>query len=246
MSEASGAERHRYYEELAVTHVMGGVSESDGAVLRAHLLECAECRARVGELRRIAHDLADVERDERRVRAAKAVETKRRESEDDDTELDEPQPNPRTSRIVFLLGLLFVVGLAGWNFMLRSSLEIQAANIAQAEAATQLFLDGRAAEVDLPGNDLTPRSQVRYDADRFVVVLDGADPAVRYHFWLLDDEGVVDDFAPVPLAEGESRMVRTSERPRGAGQLIVTRIADGVRPSGQGVEGQRVLAAELG
>lgn len=246
MSEASGAERHRYYEELAVTHVMGGVSESDGAVLRAHLLECAECRARVGELRRIAHDLADVERDERRVRAAKAVETKRRETEDEDPELDEPPANPRVSRLVFLLGLLFVVGLAGWNFMLRSSLEIQQANIEQAEAATQLLVDGRSAEVTLPSGELSPTSQVRYDEDRFVVVLDGAEPGARYHFWLLNGDDLSNEFAPRPLDPGESRMIRASGRAEGATQLIVTRVADSARPSGQEITGQRVLVANFG
>lgn len=246
MSEASGAERHRYYEELAVTHVMGGVSESDGAVLRAHLLECAECRARVGELRRIAHDLADVERDERRVRAAKAVETKRRESEDDDVELDEPQANHRMSRIVFLLGLLFVLGLAGWNFMLRSSLEIQQATIEQAEAATQLLVDGRRAEVTLPSGELSATSQVRYDDDRLVVVLDGAEPGARYHFWLLNGDELINDFAPRPLSTGESRMIRAHPRADGASELIVTRVADQARPTGQEITGQRLLVADLG
>ena len=97
MDSASDADRHRHYEELAVTHVLGGLSESDGRVFRSHLLDCPQCRARVGELRRIANDLADAERDERRMRAAKAVETKRRDDDDEEVEPEEPR-SPRAHR----------------------------------------------------------------------------------------------------------------------------------------------------
>ena len=61
---------HRRYEEMAVAHVLGGLTPAQGRTFRSHLLECADCRARVGELRAIAHELAGVERDEERERAA--------------------------------------------------------------------------------------------------------------------------------------------------------------------------------
>ncbi|MDP8971454.1 MAG: hypothetical protein M3N52_13335, partial [Actinomycetota bacterium] len=120
MDHGRGSEGHRYFEGLAVSHVLGGLDESEGRIFRSHLLECAACRARVGELRAIAHELADVERDERRVRAAKAIETKRREA-DDDPAVDKPQPPPRATRIVALAGLMLIIALAVWSFTLRSA-----------------------------------------------------------------------------------------------------------------------------
>src|SRR5688572_33317351 len=72
------ADGHRYFEGLAVAHVLGGLDDSEGRVFRSHLLECGTCRARVGELRAISHDHADVERVELPRRPALAIATKRR------------------------------------------------------------------------------------------------------------------------------------------------------------------------
>ena len=60
---------HDRYERMAVGHVLGGLDEVDAAAFRAHLLECADCRKRVNELRGIASDLARTEREERRAAA---------------------------------------------------------------------------------------------------------------------------------------------------------------------------------
>ncbi|HWB70969.1 MAG TPA: hypothetical protein VG452_02030, partial [Egibacteraceae bacterium] len=119
MDHARGAEGHRYFEGLAVSHVLGGLDDSEGRVFRSHLLECGVCRARVGELRAIAHELADVERDERRVKAARAIETKRREVEE-----EPPEPSassPRSVQVAALLGLVVIMGLAAWAFTLRGT-----------------------------------------------------------------------------------------------------------------------------
>jgi anti-sigma factor RsiW len=114
------AEEHRSFEEMAVAHVLGGLDQDRSRLFRAHLLECSDCRARVGELRAIAHELADVERDERRERAAQTVETKRRDPADEDAA--GPQAPSRLSRIVLVVGVGFLLTLAAWNFMLRSQL----------------------------------------------------------------------------------------------------------------------------
>src|SRR5687767_13346777 len=113
------ADGHRYYEGLAVAHVLGGLDDTEGQVFRSHLLECVDCRARVGELRAIAHDLADVERDERRMRAAQAIDTKRREGDDGGEESDETPDVTRASRITVIVGMVLVIGLSLWNFTLR-------------------------------------------------------------------------------------------------------------------------------
>jgi anti-sigma factor RsiW len=121
MDRRDDGEGHRYFEDLAVTHVLGGLEEPESHILRAHLLECADCRARVGELRSIAHELADAEREERRLRSAKAVDTKRR-SDDDDAGGDPPAGSGRASRIALVVGLAVLVTLAGWNYTLRGTI----------------------------------------------------------------------------------------------------------------------------
>src|SRR5690606_6579052 len=98
-----------------------GLSLDQGRVFRSHLLECSACRARVGELRAIAHDLADVERDERRIRTAKRTE-KKAEQEDEDAPAG---PSRLSGRLTLLVaaGLTVLMALSVWNFMLRGRLQ---------------------------------------------------------------------------------------------------------------------------
>ena len=106
-----------------MAHVVGGLTLDEGRLFRSHLLECTACRARVGELRAIAHDLADVERDERRERATKRTDTKERP--DDDVEAVAPSTGRFRGRTTLLLavGLVLLMALSSWNFVLRSRLE---------------------------------------------------------------------------------------------------------------------------
>lgn len=69
---------HDRYDELAVGHVLGGLSATDATDFRGHLLDCPHCRARVSELRGLADDLESAAREERaaqrlRVEAAPRV-----------------------------------------------------------------------------------------------------------------------------------------------------------------------------
>ncbi|GEM_PF-3641360 len=60
-----GSSSHREFEDMALSHVLGGLDEARSRTFRAHLIECDHCRARVGELRALASDLAGVEREAR-------------------------------------------------------------------------------------------------------------------------------------------------------------------------------------
>jgi hypothetical protein len=170
-----GSEGHRYFEELAVNHVVGGLDESEGRVFRAHLLECGDCRAQVGELRAIAHDLADVERDERRVRAAKAIETKRRETDEDDLDDEEIPGSSRASRIAVVAGLVIVILLSVWNFTLRG--RITEAN-GQAIEASTVFQFGQKWDVVIQDGGL--QGTVKQLEDRLAILVVKAQPGRVY------------------------------------------------------------------
>jgi hypothetical protein len=162
---------HRYFEGLAVAHVLGGLDDSEGRVFRSHLLECGTCRARVGELRAIAHDLADVERDERRVRAAQAIDTKRREADEELDETAEQVPSPRSSRMTVIVGLVMIIGLSLWNFTLRSALEVQQTAAANLRSAGVIMETGTAWNTRFAGAGVD--GSVAHKDDLFVVAADG-------------------------------------------------------------------------
>lgn len=242
------ADGHHYFEGLAVAHVLGGLDDSEGRVFRAHLLECGNCRARVGELRAIAHDLADVERDERRVRAAQAIETKRRETEDEVDVTVEPMPSPRSSRITVVVGLILVIGLSLWNFTLRSALTLQEGHTQDLIEAGVVADTGEAwlVEGKAPGVE----GSVKVDEGRFLLTLDNLDSEQLYGIYVLraddtvtanyavrPDEGRVYHLYTMP-ADGETVVVKDpmetegddvtppGERPDGVTMLQVGQPAD--------------------
>jgi hypothetical protein len=171
MAAPDGPAEHREFEGMAVAHVMGGLDQHQGRAFRAHLLECGECRARVGELRAIAHELAGVERDERRVRAAKAIETKDREDADTDLELPDEARRWRRNRILGFLGVAALVILATYTFTLRTSyLELEQRYDQRLDASAALE-HGSDLLVDYtaPGVEVTARRS----GDHVVLLMEG-------------------------------------------------------------------------
>lgn len=223
------ADEHRYFEGMAVVHVLGGLDESDGRVFRSHLLECSDCRARVGELRALAHDLADVERDERRVRAAKAIETKRRErTDEDDGEEERPLAPPGLRlypRLLVLIGVLLLSGLAVWNFGLRSTI----AN--QQEKVDNL---SEAAAVVAFGTEISPsevmegvRASIKTRDDQLVLIVTGLDDDSLHEIYQLDVErGVVDSHGGVPSVDGRIHLMMNLHED--ARHLVLIDPGDGV------------------
>lgn len=212
------ADRHHYFEGLAVAHVLGGLDDSEGQVFRAHLLECLNCRARVGELRAIAHDLADVERDERRVRAAQAIDTKRRETEDETDEADEPVPSARASRFLVLLGLTLMIGLALWNFTLRGALgELHQVNRNLVDAGV-IIGSGEPWETTYEATGMS--GSVTVKDGQYVIELDGLDPEQLYGLYVETEPGKFRDRYLVKSETG--RVFRAEQLPEGATRIVVT------------------------
>jgi hypothetical protein len=220
---------------MAVAHVVGGLTLDEGRLFRSHLLECTACRARVGELRAIAHDLADVERDERRERAAKRTETKERH--DDDGEAIPASTGRLRGRTTLFVGvgLVLLMALSSWNFVLRSRLEQAQDVLALQRRAVTVLQDGT------PWRTLTAsgaKGQVT-TLDRDMVVMVHELSGSTYGIYLLDREGetihraqvtatdgtlfeYVDDAAMLPAAE--QLLVVRSDRllpdPGGAGPTV--------------------------
>ncbi|HVM20017.1 MAG TPA: hypothetical protein VM307_08660 [Egibacteraceae bacterium] len=240
MDDADG---HRYFEGLAVAHVLGGLDDSEGQVFRSHLLECRSCRARVGELRAIAHDLADVERDERRVRAAQAIDTKKREDNEDGEETPEQEPSSRASRIAVIVGLVLIIGLSLWNFTLRGALTVQEnANRLLVQAGTILQTG---EEWDLVRESAGIDGSVVAKDDQFVIAVDGLTAGQMYGLYVQDAAGVVAARYEVPVEEG-GRLYRLLKLPADAGRITLTDPADmegSVGMPGENPDGDRVFEA---
>lgn len=234
------ARDHRYFEGLALAHVLGGLDESDGRIFRSHLLECSDCRARVGELRALAHDLADAERDERRVRAAKAVETKRREGleDDEDDELPAPATGPRYTRLLVLIGVVLLSGLAVWNFALRSTVANQQARVDNVTDAAELLELGRSADVAVLDDRV--EATVRAEEGQAVLLIVGLPDDTPHGVYQLDSGDEVLGRHPTTSQDGRIFLLVALEH--GADRLVVTRPEEGMTPE---PEGRPVVEAVL-
>ncbi len=193
---------HRSYEDFAVRHVMGSLDESESSTFRSHLLDCAECRARVGELRSIASDLAEVERTERRERAARLVETKEREADPDDDAglLREPS---RGTRILAVAGVVLIVLLSIWNFVLRgqnTSLDAFAGAL-QESAEVINFGDPWTTERIAAG----VQGIARIEDGQLAVMVRGTDDDAEYEVALYDAEGALLRTYRTPSTDGQVR-----------------------------------------
>lgn len=111
-------EGHERFEEFALQHVLGGLSSSDAAIFRAHLIECRECRLRVAELRDMAAELAATEREERR-RSAVATQVARQEGPSEQERSWLPWSSPRWALLAIVLASVVVVATLFWNYHLR-------------------------------------------------------------------------------------------------------------------------------
>jgi hypothetical protein len=207
------SDEHRAYEDFAVRHVMGILDEAESGTFRSHLLDCSDCRARVGELRSIASDLAEVERAERRVRAAKLVETKERVAEDEaDDDDDEAAGQGRGSRVLVIAGVMLIVVLSIWNFVLRGQntglRDYAGALLESAEIVN--FGDPWTTEQVAPGHEAI----ARVEGGRMAVMVRGTDDEATYQLKRYDAEGVLLDAATL---ESVDRHVRWFGGPMRAG-----------------------------
>jgi hypothetical protein len=235
-----GSDEHREYEDMAVAHVVGGLTLDEGRLFRSHLLECTACRARVGELRAIAHDLADVERDERRERAAKRTDTKERADDEAATLAPAPPRFRGRTTLVLGFGLVLLMALSSWNFMLRSRLEHAESVVALQRRAVTVLQDGTPWRT-LPSSGA--EGQV-VTLDRDMVVMVHGLTGTTYGIYLLNAEGRAIHRAQVTATNGTLfEFVDDAVVLPSAEQLLVVR-SDQLLPDPRGGAGPTVYSAE--
>lgn len=228
-------DEHGNFERLVVGHVLGDLPDTDASRFRSHLLGCRECRARVAELRGIAADLADAERDEL-ARARVRTETQRRV---DRPEGPVPTTGPRiTVRHVTLAAVVVVLlatAMAFWNLHLRQVSANQFA-VAQDRGATLAGLaEGLPLEPELAAGI---SGLAVADGEQVALTLAGVDPPAEGEVlvaWFLGVEEAEDGLEMVVLAiadqfEPEDALAVTIDDPGGR-ELVITRETEpGDRP----------------
>ncbi|MFN2557220.1 MAG: hypothetical protein ABR592_10205 [Nitriliruptorales bacterium] len=134
-------EGHERFEELALQHVLGGLSSSNAAIFRAHLVECRDCRLRVAELRDMAAELAATEREERR-RSAVATQVAREEGTSEEPRSWLPWSSPRWAMLALVLAAIIVVVLLFWNYHLRRVTGQYAAEVERQAGVFEVLASG--------------------------------------------------------------------------------------------------------
>lgn len=193
MASAGDHGEHGTFDGMAVEHVLGSLSEDDARLFRAHLLQCQHCRARVGELRTIAHDLAGVERaasrEERAGGAGEPVRAPARPERAEEAAL--PRQRDGWQRKAWLVvALAAVVGvavaLAAWGVGLRGEVRDLERDVRIEERAAQVSALGEAWEVGSAADGV--EAAVAEDGEVLVIVADGL-PQGADRLRLLDEGG---------------------------------------------------------
>jgi hypothetical protein len=207
---------HARFEQLALSHVLGGMHRGDADDFRAHMRSCDACRARVAELRGISSSLDAAAREERR-RSAEGTPARRETP---------AQPTNRRgpARVgVVLLAAVLVLAFAFWNLHLRTSAD---AYLAVAEDRSAILRDLAVGTlVDDPALEPTA-ARVAVTSTRIALVIADGGP-------LGSDERLVAWLAPIGSSAPEVVVLAVGPRAstevairlqRGAAtHLIVTR-----------------------
>ena len=209
-------DRHSRFEQLALSHVLGGIARDDADEFRSHLRSCADCRARVAELRGISSSLDAAAREERR-----------RVAEGDLPERRDPVPAAATrgpGRLsVVLMSFVLVAGFAFWNLHLRTSAD---AYLAAADDRGAILRDLAAGELVEDPSLASVSARVAVTGSRIALVIADGGPLgsdERLVAWLSPlgsstDEAVILAVGPDIATEVAVRIQRGS-----ATHLVVTR-----------------------
>jgi hypothetical protein len=228
-------EEHGNFERLVVGHVLGDLPDVDASRFRSHLLGCRECRARVAELRGIAADLADAERDEL-ARARVRTEAPRRVDQPDD-----PFPSGgqritvRHVTVAAVVVVIFAAAMAFWNLHLRATSASYLAVVEDRDATLEGLANGRRLELEL-ASGLSGIAVA--NGDQVALTLSGITPPTGDELlvaWFLGtDDGASPTVLAVPGQMEDGAIAATLEDPGGT-ELVITREVEPRDEPGEGV-----------
>lgn len=220
-------EEHGKFERLVVGHVLGDLPDTDASRFRAHLLGCRDCRARVAELRGIAADLADAERDEL-ARARVRTETPRRVDQPDASlPTSGPRITVRHVTVAAVVVVLLATAMAFWNLYLRQANTEYLEVVQDRQATLEGLANGLPLELELaPGVS----GLAVADGEQVALTLGGIDPLAEEEqlvAWFLGVEAAEDGIAAVLVATAaqfgtDQALAATIEDPGGR-ELVITR-----------------------
>ena len=228
-------EEHGKFERLVVGHVLGDLPENDASRFRAHLLGCRECRARVAELRGIAADLADAERDEL-ARAQVRTEAPRRVDQPD---ASVPTTGPRITvrhvTVAVVVVVLLSTAMAFWTLYLRQDNAEYLAVVEDREATLENLANGLPLELELASG---VSGLVVADGEQVALSLAGIDPLAegeQLFAWFVGVEDAEEGIDAILLATadqlGADDALATTIADPGGTELVITReTARGGRP----------------
>lgn len=238
-------DEHERYERLVVGHVLDDLVAPDAALFRSHLMGCADCRARVAELRGIEAQLAEVEAAERERAQVRTQVPGRVVAPDTQIAVGSGRITIRHVTAATILVALLATAMGFWNLHLRTLAETYL-TVAEARGETLAGLaDGAPLALDLSsgvtGVAATHGTEVSLALSQLAPLASDE----RLIAWWLD--GTASIVPPVLLAgpgrgdQDTTAIAVTIEDP-GAGVLVVTRErgAPGRQPAGV-----QVLRAEL-
>lgn len=214
-------EGHERFDGLALDHVLGGLSGRQATDFRSHLATCTDCRSRVAELRGIAAELGEIERDERS-RARLRTEVARR----DEADPAEVTPTRHLTighvTAVTIAVLLLAVGVAFWNLHLRTQVDAYASVVSSHSDALRDLATG--LEVEARFREGASGRFVATDG-RVAFALAGLElrPREMAAVWTIDDDGEVELTEAVPgvlLSQGTYAGVVDRE---GVAAITITR-----------------------
>lgn len=212
------ANEHGRYDELALDHVLGGLSGRDASVFRSHLASCEDCRSRVAELRGIADELGAVERDERS-RSRIRTEVARRDEDPGPAHDASPTRKLTVGHVAALtvVVLLLAAGVAFWNLHLRTVVGAYESVVdAQSDALSDLA-SGVLVEADLADG---VAGRMALNDDQLAFALTGID---------IDDRDVIAVWVTRGTGETELAAVAPGELLRGGTYGGVVDVGDATR-----------------
>lgn len=226
-------EEHGNFERLVVGHVLGDLPDPDASRFRSHLLGCRDCRSRVAELRGIAADLADAERDEL-ARARVRTETPRRVDRRDEVGRAGGQRiSVRHVTVAAVVVVLLAAAMGFWNLHLRATAAVYLAVAEDRGDTLEALAAGEPLELALASG---LRGVATADGERVALSLTGIQTLPEDEVLIAWFLGGSDGSVPVPLAHTEQiddgTLAVTVEDPGGR-ELVITRESDpGDEPGG--------------